>query len=290
MDESVIQPTAGQVNDKVTQDQPEPAVDTATRKASKTKSADSSAIVLSALRLPPLTRTTTKAPSKESPSKSRSKSKNPTKKQLITARRRRVATAGFLIAIGLAGSIFFAFRTIKSPIAAPPVYSPPAPQIAEAAPVTPLVGTLPKSEPVHLRVPDVNIDTNLLTVGRNSDGTLEVPESPHIAGWYKHGPTPGELGPAIIVGHVDSHRGPGVFWRLRELRPGQIIEVKRANGTTAKFTVQSTKEFAQNNFPTKEVYGNINHGGLRLITCGGTYNRITDSYSHNTVVYASLVK
>lgn len=146
-----------------------------------------------------------------------------------------------------------------------------------------------RSEPTELSIPDVAIRTSLLSVGRNADNTIEVPASYETAGWYRYSPTPGEIGPTIIVGHVDSYRGPAVFWRLSQLRPAQLIDVKRADGKTITYQITQIKQFDQNNFPTNEVYGNISHAGLRLITCGGVYNRATNGYSHNTVVYATMV-
>jgi LPXTG-site transpeptidase (sortase) family protein len=146
-----------------------------------------------------------------------------------------------------------------------------------------------RSEPTELSIPDVAIQTSLLTVGRNADNTIKVPDSYETAGWYKHSPTPGEIGPTIIVGHVDSYRGPAVFWRLSQMQPMQLVKIKRADGQTVTYQVTDVKQFDQNNFPTNEVYGNITHAGLRLITCGGVYNRSTNSYSHNTVVYATMV-
>lgn len=194
-----------------------------------------------------------------------------------------------LIVIGLLGTVYFStdvFRTTPQLT----VYSPPAPTVQQYP--TPKVKpvTLSKSEPVSLNIPDVGISTSLSTVGKQQDNTLEVPVSAEIPGWYRLSPTPGELGPSIIVGHVDSPKGPAVFWRLRELTAGQIIEVKRADNTTAKFKITEILQFEQNNFPTEKVYGNIEHAGLRLITCGGTFNRITQQYSHNTVVFASLIE
>lgn len=205
----------------------------------------------------------------------------------------RQALTVFFIIIGLAGSVYFGLQATRSAALETTYvpYSPPLPVIENK---TPLViaqppKTLSKSEPVRLRIPDIKIDTEVLTIGKQADNTMEVPTNSWVTGWYKHGPTPGEIGPAIIVGHVDNPKGPAVFWRLRELAAGQLIEVSRADGTKAVFKVDSIKEFEQNNFPTNEVYGNINHAGLRLITCGGTFDRRTGHYSHNTVVYATLV-
>lgn len=167
----------------------------------------------------------------------------------------------------------------------PPVYSEPpleAPQVLGAQTT---IG-LDRSQPVRLKVPAIDLDTSLITTGKNSDDTLAVPERYDVAAWYKGGPSPGEIGPAIIVGHVDTYRGAAVFFRLKELKPGQEIQVTRADKQTVKFTVSKVALFDQQKFPTKAVYGNLDYPGLRLITCGGTYNPFTNQYSHNTVVYA----
>lgn len=169
--------------------------------------------------------------------------------------------------------------------------APEAPRLLAAAPaeVRPQV-SLPKSIPTHLEIPEIQLSTDLIQLGKNAEGGLEVPESYEIAGWYKFSPTPGEIGPAVIVGHVDNYLGPAVFFYLKDLQPGQHINVTREDKTVATFRVDSIALFDRQNFPTKEVYGNIEHAGLRLITCGGVYSVLSGQYSHNTVVYASLVK
>ena len=191
-----------------------------------------------------------------------------------------------LILLGLAGTIYFGWQARKSPSIEPPsTFS-----VAIPTPVQNTPRTLSHSEPTHLTIPSVGIDANVITVGKNADGTIETP--PVLSdetGWYKYGPTPGELGPAVIVGHVDNYKGVSVFWRLHELQPGDEIDVGRVDGKTVKFKVDALKQFDQANFPTQEVYGNIGYAGLRLITCGGTFNTATGHYSENTVVYASLV-
>ncbi len=159
--------------------------------------------------------------------------------------------------------------------------------VSHKVPIGPTV--LSKSTPVRLRVPDVGIDTDLIKLGRQTDGTIAPPERFDVAGWYKYSPTPGELGPAIIVGHVDSYKGIAVFWHLRELKVKDLIEVDRADGTKAKFAVTEIKEVSQNNFPTSEVYGNLNYAGIRLITCGGQFSKDLHRYNHNIVVFGKLV-
>lgn len=199
------------------------------------------------------------------------------------------AVPAALVIIGLIGTVYSLGHLTEA--APPPSIKKDKVAVLSAQPKTETVQTLSltKSIPVLLNIPDVAIQTPLIQVGLNTDNTLEVPASYEVAGWYKFSPTPGEIGPAVIVGHVDSYRGPAVFWRLSELLPGQIIEVTRQDGSVAKFSVTDVKQFDQNAFPSQEVYGNIDYAGLRLITCGGTFNRATGNYSHNTVVYAKLV-
>lgn len=125
-------------------------------------------------------------------------------------------------------------------------------------------------------------------LGLEKDGSLETPPGPFPAGWFTGAPTPGELGPAIIVGHVRYVR-PGVFERLSDLRRGDPVEVSRKDGSTARFRVVKVQHFAKSGFPTKKVYGNIDHPGLRLITCGGL-DPDTNRFAQNLVVFADLVQ
>ena len=161
------------------------------------------------------------------------------------------------------------------PIAAPP-------QSAEPAPV---------ASPVSLTIPLIGVQTRLMTLGLAADGTMQVPplSSASVAGWFTGSPRPGAVGSAIIVGHVDSHNGPAVFDRLDELRPGDDVYVKRADGTTAKFRVTSRQTYLKDHFPTQTVYGPTPDAELRLITCGGAFDYATGHYLSNTVVYATEV-
>jgi sortase (surface protein transpeptidase) len=164
--------------------------------------------------------------------------------------------------------------------------APPPAKTATAA--TPHV--LPRSEPKSISIPSVGIEADAISVGQLADGSMETPPLfDWTVGWYRLGPTPGELGPAVIVGHVDTYKGPSVFWRLRELQPGDLVNITRADGSVATFKVTSLGQYSQNDFPTQAVYGNIDHAGLRLITCGGAFDQQTLHYTENTVVYADLV-
>jgi sortase (surface protein transpeptidase) len=163
---------------------------------------------------------------------------------------------------------------------------------AEAS-AAPAALVLPASAPVFLSVPAIGITSPLIDLGRNADGTVEVPsldDPDSKPGWYRNSPSPGTLGPAIILGHVDSRQfGPGVFYSLQDLQQGDGIDVTRADGTVAQFTIDSVQTVAKSDFPTLEVYGNLDHAGLRLITCGGEFDPNAHSYESNIIVFASLV-
>ncbi len=189
-----------------------------------------------------------------------------------------------LLVIGILGAVYFGFYSQRPVVSSGSL---PAPKQAIQAPSNLSSNGLSRSEPVSLRVPGVGISTNLITLGTEADGTLETPDAYDVAGWYKYSPTPGQTGPSIIVGHVDNYKGPAIFYRLKELKAGDNIEVTRADGSIVKFKVDGVQQFQQDNFPTEQVYGNTKYAGLRLITCGGQFNRATGEYLANTVVFAS---
>ncbi|RIJ69555.1 sortase [Nakamurella silvestris] len=152
---------------------------------------------------------------------------------------------------------------------------------------------LPKSDPVSLTIPAINVQSSLMDLGLNPDGTVQVPslDDPDAeAGWYTGSPTPGQQGPSILLGHIDSRRyGPGVFYDLDKLVPGDTVEVTRADGSVATFTIDKVQSYLKSEFPTEEVYGNIDHAGIRLITCGGAFNSDEGSYESNIIAFGSLV-
>ena len=149
-------------------------------------------------------------------------------------------------------------------------------------------GVLGRSTPVRLQIASIGVDTTLMSLGLRSDGSMQVPTGGFPAGWYSGGPTPGELGPAVIAGHVDM-KGPGVFYKLHDVKAGDQVTVTRADGSKPVFRVTGVGQYLKDQFPTKLVYGNINHSGLRLITCGGTFNSQSGHYEDNLVVFADLV-
>jgi hypothetical protein len=143
--------------------------------------------------------------------------------------------------------------------------------------------------PVRLRIPGTRIDTPLQRLGRASDGTVEVPGDYGTAGWFADGPRPGQAGPAVILGHVDSRQGPGVFYPLAGLPRGTEILVDRADGSTAAFRVTDVLEVPKAGFPTELVYGPTLQPSLRLVTCGGPFDRAAGSYRNNVIVSADPV-
>jgi hypothetical protein len=151
--------------------------------------------------------------------------------------------------------------------------------------------SLPRSLPVSVKIPAIGVDSKLLQLGLNSDGTIRVPSietSSGEAAWYKYSATPGQIGSSVIEGHVDSKQGPAVFFRLGALRPGDTIDVTLADGITAIFRVTGVREYTKSRFPAEAIYGTTDFAALRLITCGGAFDYATGHYLSSTVVFASL--
>ncbi len=143
------------------------------------------------------------------------------------------------------------------------------------------------SPPVTLAIPKLGMDTRLIGLRKNRSGQLQVPEDPQRAGWYSQGFAPGDDGPAVLVGHVDSYRGPGVFARLHEMVPGDPVTVRRSDGTLAQWVVERVETYAKREFPTEDVYVGDGSPQLVLVTCGGEFDARAKSYLSNVVVFAS---
>jgi LPXTG-site transpeptidase (sortase) family protein len=142
--------------------------------------------------------------------------------------------------------------------------------------------------PTRLRIPAIDLSTPPLEeLGRAADKSIALPSRPERAGWFGGGPKPGEPGPAVIIGHVDWDHSPAVFFRLRELTPGQSVYVDRADGSTAKYQVRRVTQVSKSDFPTDEVYAPDLEPSLRLITCGGAFDRSTRNYLDNVIVFAT---
>jgi sortase (surface protein transpeptidase) len=144
--------------------------------------------------------------------------------------------------------------------------------------------------PDRVIIPVIGVDASLIPLGLNSDGTVEVPslDDPLDAGWYHYGPAPGEIGPAVVLGHVDSRREAGVFYRLHDLRPGDTAEIGRSDGSRLAFVVTRIEQAPKTSFPTQSVYGDTPDPELRLVTCGGSFDRAHSSYRDNIIVFATL--
>jgi hypothetical protein len=152
--------------------------------------------------------------------------------------------------------------------------------------------SLSRSTPVAIDIPAIDVNSNLLRLGLNPDGTIQVPSltgQANLAAWYKNSVTPGEIGTSVIEGHVDTYGGPAVFFRLGALKPGDDIDVRLSDGDTAIFRITGVREYLKENFPDKTIYGGSNFAALRLITCGGAFDYTTRHYLSSTVVFASLV-
>ncbi|NJP96035.1 class F sortase [Nonomuraea sp. FMUSA5-5] len=166
---------------------------------------------------------------------------------------------------------------------APADMPPPLPRITPAPPMLP-------STPTRIVITSLGIDAPITSLGLAKDGTIEVPDmdEPNLAGWYRNMSTPGEAGPAVLLGHKDTRTRAAVFARLREIKNGDVIEIRRQDRTTAVFTVGGVEQAGKKAFPTQRVYGPRDDAQLHLITCGGDYDRTTGHYLDNIIVYATM--
>lgn len=209
-----------------------------------------------------------------------------------------------LAGLGVVGFVVHAQQHAPQPpaSAAVPLSSAPTPTATKSggrkarstpSPKSSITGPiLSKSAPVSLSVPAIGVSSSLVKLGLKADHTVQVPplSRDSKAGWYTGSPTPGQLGPSVILGHIDSAAyGPAVFFKLGALRQGNMISVSRTDHKVAVFRVDRVVSYAKNSFPTLQVYGNTNNAQLRLITCGGKFDFSTHNYLSNIVVYASLV-
>jgi hypothetical protein len=196
--------------------------------------------------------------------------------------------AGPLAAILLLIGLFCAglgLGQLSGGISLPRLFDSPAQRPATRFPV------LKPSRPVRIAIPSIEVRAPVEAVGLAADGTIAPPalDKHNEAGWYEQGPAPGQYGPAVIVGHVDTRTGPAVFKQLDRLRPGARIEVTRRDRRVAVFEVNSVERFDKSHLPAKRVYGDFSRPGLRLITCGGKWVGGRLGYADNVVVFASLV-
>jgi sortase (surface protein transpeptidase) len=168
--------------------------------------------------------------------------------------------------------------------APPPVVEVSVPSVVSVAPVA----TQQAADPARVRIPAIGVNAAVLPLQVDGQGVLPPPPTNEDTGWWQAGPEPGEAGPAVIVGHVDSRTGPAVFFRLRKLVPGDQVAVDRVDGSTVAFVVQRVEQHRKDAFPTEAVYGHTPDAQLRLVTCGGEFDRSTRHYVDNIVVFAAL--
>jgi len=194
------------------------------------------------------------------------------------------------VVLVLVGAVSLTFGLLGSDRALPgPVPSSTALRDAVAVPRTERPLDTVRSVPLTLQIPSIGLSVSLGTsLGLNADGTVQVPATTLQPGWFRLGPTPGQVGSAVILGHVDSYLGPGVFFQLRTLAAGDQIDVGLADETTAQFTVNSVAMYSKQQFPAQRVYGAHGSSELQLVTCGGVFDHQTGSYLSNIVVYSSL--
>ena len=168
--------------------------------------------------------------------------------------------------------------------------SDPAPAAAPAATSVPVTKPYDKSRPTQLSIPKIGAQSSLVSVFLNKDGKINVPSvhTPMQAAWYQLSPVPGDVGPAILLGHVDGDKKPGIFYKLKDLSPGDEVDVDRSDGKKLKFVVDRVTQVPKDTFPQDAVYGNSDKPELRLITCGGVFDHAAHSYKDNIIVYAKL--
>ncbi|WP_203899940.1 class F sortase [Virgisporangium aliadipatigenens] len=204
--------------------------------------------------------------------------------------RRLIIAVVVLLVVGLAGT---AWALRKDPASSPPAAAPSSAPPSTAGPLTatvvsPAATAQDLPAPERVRIGAIGVDAELEQIDVGAGGTLTPPTDFHRAGWFAKGAAPGDLGPAVIAGHVDTREGPAVFFRLRDLKPGDTIEVVRGPKTLS-FQITATESFAKTAFPTNKVYGPTPVPELRLVTCGGDFDDGTGHYADNLIIYAVMV-
>jgi hypothetical protein len=194
--------------------------------------------------------------------------------------------AGALLLVA-AASIAWGVSDHPHPLAGP-VQAPTA-TTAPPASTAPAVPVVAYSTPVSLRIPAIALSVSLSTLGLNPDGSVQVPDNDTEPGWFKLGPSPGQIGSAVILGHVDTYQGPGIFFQLRTLLDGDQVQVTLADGTVTTFAVANVIQYTKTAFPADLVYQSQGRSELQLVTCGGAFDEATGHYLSNIVVYTSFV-
>ncbi|MFF2551253.1 class F sortase [Nocardia sp. NPDC058058] len=193
---------------------------------------------------------------------------------------RRTPGAVLIAALAIIAALITGCGSTETTPAASTTTATPA-KVQTAAAVT-------RSTPVSFDIPSIKASGSLISLGLNADGTVQVPVDYQQAGWYQQGPAPGEQGSAVILGHVDSYKGEGVFFSLKKVKAGDMIDVKRADGKTAHFKVTDVRMYLKSEFPDQLVYGARGGATLQVVTCGGDFDQSAKSYLSNVVVFSSL--
>lgn len=203
-----------------------------------------------------------------------------------------------LVLLALAGFGLIGASLPDGPTARPPqppalVNSPVGAAATSPEAAHPVPSGRPRSVPSQIVIPKIGVHASIMKIGSNPDGTVEVPplDQAQLAGWYEPGASPGEIGNAVIVGHVDSAElGPAVFFSLGDLRPGDMVGVVREDGEQVDFTIESVRSYPKNDFPTELVYGPTDQIALRVVTCGGVFDEAAGDYPDNIVVFATQAR
>ncbi|WP_262379448.1 class F sortase [Nonomuraea sp. PA05] len=204
-----------------------------------------------------------------------------------------VSAAGvLLIALGIGGALGGGGGdTAPAAVAAEQSPAPAAPlKELPGVPASKVAEPMRAARPTAVYIPSIGVAAPLMELGLDAKGAIQNPpfDPPNLAGWYRYGPVPGQRGAAVITGHLDTRTGPAVFARLKEVRRGAQVQVLRADRSVAVFIVDKVEHTQKRSFPAKKVYGKLRYPGLRLVTCGGAFDRQAHSYEENTIVYAHL--
>ncbi|MEO3876002.1 class F sortase [Nonomuraea sp. B12E4] len=205
-------------------------------------------------------------------------------------RRPWVAAAWATVAVVLVtAGVVVLLTTRQSP---PPAAEPPS-AVTSASASTGAARPLPRSAPTRILIPSLNVDAPVVAMGLKADGSAGEPplSKPYLVSWFADGASPGEIGPAAFYGHVDSRRsGPAVFYRVARLQPGALVQVPRQDGRTATFRIYTVERYPKSAFPTDHVYADTDRPEIRLITCGGSFDRTAGSYRDNIVAFGALAE
>jgi sortase (surface protein transpeptidase) len=193
--------------------------------------------------------------------------------------------------LGLVAGLFLSDASARGPAIAQATPRPSPPPI-EPPTETPTVKPKPPrpvARPVRVVIPSIKVNARIDPVGLNADSSMEVPEFGR-AGWYTKGPRPGQPGPSVVVAHVDSYKGPDVFFRLAELKRGDRVIIRGADGSSARWRVVSSEQTPKDELPTERIWNDTTRPVLRLVTCGGNFDEVTRHYLDNVIVYADPVR